>query len=405
MLTRIIATSSTPHQRHLTQILHRGSNLALQRCFTSEGDAEDEEEWTHPQSFVKQRFEPPDLECADPDQPPWKSRAKVISAEDFENRPRAGPYTEFESLHDARLVLSWLKQEDRDKIYQDYLDMMEEMQKEEGVTSHEYVVRIISQKYNMRSGRTAAIIELEHNEQRIRAEHPEIKLNYDVQKHIDEKMTSFIKDVYDAYGEIPPEKFTEQPYTQLKDRSSRVTPVDDIYDVDTLYKKNQDKERADAQTKLDRRKYIIDFDENSRNVSIGKECASLVEQANKNTNIYGDDRYSERWKYVANIINTKAEKKLLSDWRSGKKIKRKSNTIVAEGGKVRAATIAEEKQVPYGKWKVAHNQIEYTLRGAKQAWIEKVTKGKKDGWGRANKLPETMLSDEDSPKKEIKAEN
>ena len=389
MMTRIPSSAILSCKR---SILSQTQRLGLRNLASGVKGSDNEEEWIHPQGFVKHRFEPPDLECADPNQPPWKSHAKIISAEEFANRPRAGPSEEFESLHDARVVLSWLTDSESNQIYQDYLDMMTDMSKEEKVTSHEYIVRVIAQKYNLRTARVAAIIQLQHNEQRIRADQPERQLNYDVQKYVDEKISANIREVYAAYGEIPPGKFTEQPYTQLKDISSRMTPVDDIHDVDTLYNKVKEVERQKAQLKLDKTKYIEDFDEAQRNTSMDHDCRKLMSQAEDNAEIFGQDRYNDRWRYVAHVIDTKEEKNLLAEWKNGKKIKRKSNLIVAEGSKVRAATIAEEKQVALGKWKVAHNQTEYTLRGAKKAWLEKEMKGKHDGWGKVDPLPKSMTS-------------
>ena len=398
-LSRISPSAIGSYKRYSTLLphTHRYSGLRNFATATATGvkgeDNANEQEWSHPQGFVKHRFEPPDLECADPGQPPWKSLAKVISAEDFANRPRAGPSEEFESLHDARVVLSWLTQSNKDQIYQDYIDMMNDMKKEEGVTSHEYVIHVIAQKYNLQTARIAAIIQLEHNEQRIKSEQPERQLNYDLQKYADDKISQNIKDAYGAYGELPPGKFTEHPYTQLKDTSSRMTPVDDIHDVDTLYGKVKDSERRKTQLKLDNTKFVEDFDETKRNTSMSHDCSKIMNQAKDNANIYGKDRYNNRWRYVAHVIDTKEEKKLLSDWKNGKKIKRKSNLIVATGSDVRAATIAEEKQVAWGKWKIPHNQTEYTVRGVKTAWLEKMENGKHDAWGKVDPLPKTMSSE------------
>mmetsp|Transcript_14289 Transcript_14289/g.22014 ORF Transcript_14289/g.22014 Transcript_14289/m.22014 type:complete len:408 (+) Transcript_14289:99-1322(+) len=346
------------------------------------------------QEFVKTRFEPPDPECGDPEHPPWKSRVKLISAEDFEMRPRAGSNEEFESLHDARIVLSWLTKQDRDNIYQDYLNMMEEMRAKENVTSHDYIVRVIAQKYNMKIIRAAAIIELEHNEHRIRAEEPDRKLHYDVQAYVDKKIQEHIKAAYEEYDEISPGEFVEQPYTMLKDKTSKVTPISDIHNIDGLYEKTLVREREEAQHQLDTRRYIEDFDERTRNVSMSKDCERLVEKANEDTEMFGVDRYNDRWRYVAHIIDTKEEKKLLKARKQFKKSKRNGNTVVSHKGKVRPATISEEKEVAWGKWKVTHHSHEWAYRNAKSSWLEKITKGKTDAWGRCDPSPEDLIKTE-----------
>ena len=379
--------ASIRHISSSASLLHRSvaireGNIYRSFATTDTNINEEAEQFHHAQSFVKHRFEPPDLECADPDQPRWKSKAKVISAEDFENRPRAGFGDEFDSLYDARVVVSWLDEKMAKGIYGEYCTLMEGMQKSEAVTSHEYVVHVIAQKYNIRAARVAAVVALQHEEEQIRAK-GEVELFDDVQAYVDKKAKEHIKAAYEHYEEVAPGVFTEQPYTDLKDFSSKMTPVDDVHDIDTLYKKTQEKELIKAQEAMDKRMYTVDVDEDKKATSMSSKCKTLVDNANNNIEKFGD-RYNKRWKYVAHIIDSKEEKRALATLRQGKKSKTKPNTIVSEGDLVRPGTLAEEKQVAWGRWKLRNNSVEYTLRDTKRAWVDKVSKGKHEGWGKIN---------------------
>jgi hypothetical protein len=55
-------------------------------------------------------------------------------------------------MQDAMVVLSYLNDATQKEIYSLYLSMMLSTEKEHGRTSHEYVMRVIAQKYNIDVG-------------------------------------------------------------------------------------------------------------------------------------------------------------------------------------------------------------------------------------------------------------
>jgi hypothetical protein len=75
-----------------------------------------------------------------------------MSADDYANRPTVGLSGEFETMQDAMVVLSYLNDATQKEIYSLYLSMMLSTEKEHGRTSHEYVMRVIAQKYNIDVG-------------------------------------------------------------------------------------------------------------------------------------------------------------------------------------------------------------------------------------------------------------
>ena len=122
--------------------------------------------------------------------PPWReSRAEIISAEDFANRPRVTFSESFLTMHDAMAVLSWQSQEEKDGMYKLYIDMMmsiadqgKDVKNEDwGVlstnTSHEYIVRVVAQRYNVTTSRAAGVIQLQHNEEQLKKD-PNFKVQH-----------------------------------------------------------------------------------------------------------------------------------------------------------------------------------------------------------------------------------
>lgn len=378
------------------------------------------------QEFVRERFAPGefDRERTNPlDRPPIKHRARVISAEDFANRPKVSFNEEFDSLHDAGVVLSWLCQADRDDMYQTYLDTMERMVNSEKnrVTSHEYVMQAIAQKFNVGADTVGAVVELAHAEDQQRRLHPEREIHHDVQDYVDRKIAEHIKNAYSEYDEPTP----QAPYVEdhaeydLHPLSHQVETVDDTVDVE---RKLLELERKDAelmQKMIDDKVYTEDRDDNLRNVKLHADAKQLLEHKHRfdieratlfKTNLQQDDeeprQYERpRWQYVAKIIDTREEKrkhKLVGKKR--RKITQKQaramieNTLVEHDGKLRAATVAEASST---EWQPPTDRTEFLYKQVKAAWLEKKLRGEVGGWGRVEARPVVV---EEEEKKTMTAE-
>ena len=96
-----------------------------------------------------------------------------------------------------------------------------------------------------------------------------------------------------------------------------------------------------------------------------------------------------RWRYAAQIINTHKLKHPPNQSRHGVKVAARAkarrhgrvvdgNTIIEEGGELRAATMAELEQT---SWKHVRNESEIMFRGVKDAWLRKELHGESGGWG------------------------
>uniref|UniRef100_A0A7R9YZA4 Uncharacterized protein n=1 Tax=Pseudictyota dubia TaxID=2749911 RepID=A0A7R9YZA4_9STRA len=393
------------------------------------------------QDFVKVRIEPGEWDDGRTDptyRPPWKkNRARIVSAEDYANRPKAGFSNQFASPHDAMLLMCWLGKEDREAIYQLYLDMMESMAKSDrGVTSHEYVMRVVAQKFGISTKRAAAVVQLQHNEDRIRKEKPEQKIYYEVQEHVDAMAQNYIKDLYEFYGEDPPKGFVEDPMgtdgTGDPDRLVRgSTSANDLYDVDALMRQKLIREKAEAQLSIDGHVYVEDVDDAERDVKLDGNAKKLMEAAknavweddssdaalatdgaengeasaknkkcprrddqaplpNNGLGIAGVwagkdvDGRRPRWKFAAKIIDTTKDAKKIKRNRKLKKTYDKGvdNTLIEHDGTVRPATVKEAYCV---SWKPVRNEKEFMFKDVKQAWLDRTLRGKTDAWGRVER--------------------
>lgn len=96
-----------------------------------------------------------------------------------------------------------------------------------------------------------------------------------------------------------------------------------------------------------------------------------------------------RWKYVAQIINTKKLMNPPGSKHRGRKVASRAkakrhgrvvdgNTIIEEGGKLRVASVAELEQT---SWKHVRNESEFMFRGVKDAWLKRQLDQEVDGWG------------------------
>jgi hypothetical protein len=174
----------------------------------------------------------------------------------------------------------------------------------------------------------------------------------------------------------------------------------------------RDAERA--RILLDEHVYVEDVDESVVNVptdGAAKRLLKAYERSTGNGKIDSSDSvipYPEtnsegekrpRWKYVAQVVNTRAQRKkgrTLTSYVNN----RMDNTLVEEDGTLRVATVAEAKQVA---WKPTKRrsvtskgrrnivpQMEAVYEGAKKAWLARELQGKVDIWGKApDTVPDT----------------
>jgi len=358
-------------------------------------NVEEEDGFKHAQEFVKMKFEPGEWDPNRNDplfKPPFKSRAKIMSAEDYAERPRVGFEEEFDSLRDAMVTLTWLDGNDCDKIYGAYIELMS---KQSSVTSHEYVMRVLAQKFKLTAQRVAAICELAHREDQQRKAGK--KIYYDAQDYVDKRAREHIEKAYSEYGETAPEQFVEDPMgvtgiVDLEATSGSTVAVEDMLDVDSLMKAVLIREQADARLKIDGHIYREDVDEKLHNVKLSKETQKLMETKKS---YHATDDLSERrgelkpmpgdeqprrsrWKYAAHTVNTRdAKKNKKSIWRKNREIAK--DILVEQDGDLRVATVSEVKAT---SWKPVRNFQEFTYTSLKAAWLERTLRGETGGWGR-----------------------
>ena len=367
--------------------------------------------------------------------PPWhtnhnhnnhnnKNQANIISANDYNNRPKVTFDNQFQSLFDGMIVLSWLDEKQRQCIYNDYLIMIQEQYDQKypsstttkstststsstNTTSHEYIMKVLGQKYNMSSLRIGAIVQNCHDEEQMYiSDDPSIIIeNEKISEYVDAKYKEHINNVYNAYGEINPNNhnnnnsyFFEDPIESndtggvTSDSSGKdYTSLEDLYDdVDDLIKETIKREKEDAQLEIDGHVYKEDVDDDDVVSEINKECRELIERFNHNHNNDNDNQSTTdttkrpRWKYVAQAINVRQEKKQHGKKKKNSKNNNNSNsnnTIVEQNGILRPATMKEVNDVA---WKNVRNVTEFGFRGVKMAWVDRVKNGNKNGWGRVS---------------------
>jgi hypothetical protein len=289
-----------------------------------------EEAAPHKQEFVTVQLEPGEWDGARRDplhRPPWRNRARIISEEDYANRPRVGFEEEFDSLHDAMVVLSWMDRKTQELVYDAYLSMMESLRSQNKKTSHEYVMKVIGQQFNITAARAAAIVQLLHNEDQIRKHHPEQKLYDAAQEYADAKIQEHISNAYGAYRETPPGvPFVEDPMGvdglgDVDRRGHATVAVDDLKDVLDLTQRAIIREQEEAKLAIDGHVYEEDVDETKLNVNISGDCQKLLSKQHELKEAATGDRPEmmaplpdggetrPRWKYVAQTINTREQQK------------------------------------------------------------------------------------------------
>ncbi|CAJ1945575.1 unnamed protein product [Cylindrotheca closterium] len=371
-----------------------------------EDDSGEDKKEFKKQPFVTAKLEPGewDLQRTNPYFRPKPPRSRMISAEDFANRPPVGFENEFGSYEDSMVSLSWLDQKTSRKIYQIYVDMMVLSQQQHKTTSHEYVCRVIAQKFNITPTRAAAVIQLQHAEEQMRQHNPDMLCD-DQAKYAEEAIQQNIRDAYKAQrAQIPKQPFVEDPVGahgrgEPDETSVSWTSTDDIYDLEDKITQANVRDAEQARLIIDGHLYKEDVDDvqvqvktdstTKRLLKDKKKIADELEEASGSipypeTNAKGEKR--DRWKFVAKVVNTRAMRK------KGRRVTKYTNnnvenTLVEHDGELRVATVAEAKQVAWKPTRTKGN--EYIFEGAKKAWLEKTLEGKTGVWGRA---PPTMAS-------------
>lgn len=352
--------------------------------------------------------------------PPWRhnTKANIISAEDYANRPRVVFEEQFDSLHDGMIILSWLNDKQRQDIYNAYTQMMLEQEKKfDGVTSHEYVLRVIGERFNISSLRTSAIVEEIHQEEQMMKHHPEL-VHEKVAEYVDTKIQEHINNCYNAYGEVNPNEYIENPIesgdVKLTNTSGDVVTVEDLHDVDELTRQAILREKDEAQLEIDGYVYKEDVDDDQIPSNVNKECLDLIKAQNQAyedmLENWGRNEDSEkecplplggkivsedddgntverkvnrrpRWKFVAQTINVREQKQLKEKGMSKKKKQahaKMKNTLVEHDGRLRVATMKEVNDVA---WKDVRDVKGFLTKGVRSAWLKR-RNGERGVWGR-----------------------
>jgi hypothetical protein len=399
----------------LEQRLHRlPIHQSLQCSFSSVEAKKEEEESDNPkQPFVTATLEPGewDLNRKDPYFRPKPPRSKMISAEDFANRPPVGFQNEFSTYEDSMTTLSWLDQKTSRQIYQIYVDMMVLSQRQHKTTSHEYVFRVIAQKFSITPMRAAAVIQLQHSEEQMRQHNPEL-LCEEQAKYAEQAILQNIRDAYRAERSQPPRQpFVEDPVGahgrgEPDENSVSWTKTDDIYDLEAKVEQANVRDAERARLLIDGHIYKEDVDEAQVPVRADGTTKRLIKAKKKQeeekeeetaaipypeSNANGEKR--ARWKFVAKVVNTRAMRK------KGRSIinytnNNVENTLVEHDGELRVATVEEGKQVAWKSTRSKDNA--YIYEGAKNAWLQKTLQGKSGVWGRAPATRAAASTNKDS---------
>ena len=404
-------------ERRLSQSLQIHNNKNSIQCSsfsssaaveTKKADDNNDNNTKKKQPFVTASLEPGewDINRTDPYFRPKPPRSRMISAEDYANRPPVGFENDFSTYEDSMVSLSWLDAKKCRQIYQMYIDMMVLSQREHKTTSHEYVCRVIAQKFNITPMRAAAVVQLQHSEEQLRQHHPEL-LCEEQAKYAEQAIQQNIRDAYRSERSQQPKDFVEDPVGTHgrggpDETSKSWVKTDDIYDLEERVVKANVRDEENARLIIDGHVYKEDVDEKQVTVKTDRICKRLIkaqkEQQHNNVNKKpseddddGNDEpipYPEtnakgikrpRWKFAAKVVNTRDMRK------RGRKVinytnNNVENTLIEHDGKLRVATVDEAKQVA---WKPSRSKDnEYIYQGAKTAWLQKTLEGKTNVWGR-----------------------
>lgn len=349
----------------------------------------------HPQPFVQTVIQPGEWDPQRKDplyRPKFKSRAKILSAEDYANRPLVGFSSEFENFTEAMVTLSWLDHAEQKRIYQHYLDMMFFAQTRYRKTSHEYVCRVIAQNHNITATRVAGIIQLQHNEEQYKKD-PNYKFYSEAQAFMDKTIKEEIEMAYESEGLKKPDNFVEDPVGVggIKESKS-LAVVDDVLDMDKIMENTILREQEQARLLIDGHIYKEDIDDETIVVPLSKDCKRLLKaksefeqtRAKEDPSIVpwpdknGQGERRPRWKFAAKTVNIRELKKNRKKYKSYRN-NDPFNTLVEEDGKLRVANMAEAKRVA---WKPVRDIQEHIFANAKKGWLDRTLRGDESAWGK-----------------------
>lgn len=365
------------------------------------------------QSFVTTEIEPGewDVQMKDPlHRPKYRSRAKILSRHDYARLNGVTFEEQYQTFEDAMITLSWMDHKTKERIYQNYLNWMVSAQEKFGKTSHEYVCRLLAQKFHITPFRAAAIIQLMHLEEQMKMENPEGDMEDefgDQAEIVDQYMMHTINEAYRSTGETPPEAFVEPVDMAGGLESYKTTAIDDALDVDQLTRDANVREQENARIMINDHVYIEDVDDEAIKIPMSKDAMGLINMKEKLAAQAGADPPPSptaaaavpeegrrpRWKFVAQAIDTRIlnPKQKHHYSRDGKKYRGKrhknrfqqdwaENTLIEEQGELRPANLADVRHL---SWKPVRHLQEFTYSEAKSGWLERTVGGNNAAWGKA----------------------
>ncbi|CAB9500397.1 expressed unknown protein [Seminavis robusta] len=364
------------------------------------------------QSFVTSDIEPQVFDHAKTDplhRPKYRSRARIISKYDYAKQPSVTFEDQYDNFADARVVMSWMDHNTKQRLYENYLNWMVNAQEKFGKTSHEYVCRVLAQKFRITPHRAAAIIQLQHNEEQRKIQNPDLPLCEEEAQRMDEMIKYTIQQAYQSTGETPPETFLEAPDPEGGMESYKTMIAEDLMDVDQLIRDANVREQEQARIIINDHVYVEDVDEHTIGIRVSKETNRILAQQEKlkqqaapeplpsPTASVGEAR--PRWQYVAQLVDTRelhprSLKNRNKSWMKHKKAPQKpygkkhrmgflnnhtDNVVIEHNGDLRVANMEEVKKMP---WKPLRNDQEFTYAGVKKAWLDRTIRGKTSAWGK-----------------------
>ena len=391
MLTILASTVRQPTRcNNKLQSIWRSSLLSASSSSTTststqENKNDNNKPFSKKQDFVKVEFEPGEWDENETDplfNPPWKNKARILSADEMNHRPIVHLKDRAPLLRESGFLPTWLFERQREGIYTMYLEMMEEMSKTgSGTTSHEYVCYVIAQKFNISKERVAGVIQLRHNEEQLKKEG--VEMHDDCQKAMDEAMQKLMMTAYQAMGyRHPPDSYIEDPNPFPRESTRDAMSVDDLFDEEQAETDAISREKEKAQFILNNKRFIEDIHPSKRRVKLDDNTQAFMKQKyhlsqEKDFNTFSKNK--KKAKYSCKYIDTTLEKKRN---KKNKKVKKQFNNVVIEDvdqGKLRAATMEE---IYNSSYKPNRNPMEFMYMDAKKGWLDK-TMHQKDTWGKA----------------------
>ena len=359
------------------------------------------------QPFVKTRLDAGewDPERKDPlYRPKFQSTAKILHADDFARRPKVGFTGEFENFHDAMVTVSHLGQKQQDEVYDAYVNfMLSTDHHAAGRTSHEYVYRVLGQKFKMTTERIAGIVLLRHNEERMKDEG--LRLHNETADIMDDKFNTIIAEAYQCTGERPPAEFAEDPVGVDGSLAPRKLfhVVPDLADLDRLAEEMTVREASRARLLIDGHLYKEDIDDDAIVLPMDRATRQLLRQKARLVQQMADDPIVSgqrqraaavepqwpkishnkgkgvgqrpRFRYVAQIVDTRVrnQEKYVND--------SPKNTIVEIDDELRPGTLEDCKTV---SWKPHRESLEHLIAPMRKAWLDRTVRHQVHAWGKSH---------------------